>query len=151
MSRSLATDNSPRLIVLGKPEHGDDAAALLALDRLPGPYLCPGRPGAELSELLDRPTVLVEVVCTGSPPGTIIELPLCALGASSLPSDRPPSASAADALRAARSSGYTPPEGFFVGIEGERFALGTPPSRALDEATGALVAAVWRAWRELSA
>ncbi len=137
-----------RVVVLGSPHGGDDAAALLAAEGLPLDVEAAGRPGAGLLDLLegDTPTVLVDVV-RASPAGRVIVcdldgLPDAVCGSSPLSSH---GFGPAEALRLGRALGRTLPPGIFVGITGERFGVGEAPSPAVTQALHALRAAILEA------
>jgi hydrogenase maturation protease len=143
---------SVRIVALGSPHAGDDAAALLAAEGLAGAVLA-GRPGAGLLDLLegDAPTVLVDVV--RGPAGRLVTCPLVELPeavhvASPLSSH---GFGAGEALRLARVLGRALPPGTFVGIGGERFGVGEAPSPAVTAALGALRDAIVAAANELEA
>ncbi|MCA9613921.1 MAG: hydrogenase maturation protease [Sandaracinus sp.] len=116
----------PRVIALGHRFAGDDGAALEVAERLRArghDVVSAGRPGAGLLELLDAPTVLLDVVRRGASPGVVIELPLETLADASVAErsvsshDLGPSA----ALRLGAALGRPTPRGTFVGLGGERF------------------------------
>ena len=119
-----------RVIALGSPVAGDDAAALrvldsltLDVDRIPA-----GRPGPGLLDLLspDEPTVLIDVIRAGLDPGSIVTLPLEELIDATI-SDKQVSSHGfgpSEALRLGKALGRSFPPGQFVGIEGECFETG---------------------------
>lgn len=160
-----------RVIALGSPHGGDDEAALriaaALLDEGPGPgdptpgdgrdrrgvadvrdvcdVIIAGRPGPGLVDLLDdpRPAVLIDVVRSGAPPGTVHELALAGLADAAL-GGGPLSSHGfgpAEALRLAAALGRPPPRGAFVGVEGATFGVGAPLSPAVAAAMEAFLAA----------
>ena len=142
-----------RLVALGHPMRGDDGAALQAAALVGSgmEVLLAGRPGAGLLDLLDRPTVLCDVVCSGRPPGSIVRLPLASLAGAALRQVRASShgLGPADALALGVALGRSLPPGEFVGIEGEDFAAGAQLSPAVAAALPALVEALHEAMRSL--
>lgn len=137
-----------RVLALGHAFRGDDGAALAVAARLP-PGLADvrpvGRPGAGLLDLLDAdvPTVLLDVVRTGRPAGTLVKLPLEALPDAAVRQQRASSHGfgPGDALALGRALGRPLPRGWFVGVEGERFDAGTERSPAVEAALDAWVEA----------
>ncbi len=154
------------LLVLGNPDRGDDGAALLAAKRLeeeaqqaaevaaegmgtvspaapPPRVLAAGRPGAGLLDLLpeDGPCLLMDVVCSGAPPGTVHCIPLRDLHPALLPDLRTSSHGfgPGEALSLGRALGRRIPEGYFLGIEGASFGPGEPPSAAIEQNLANLV------------
>ena len=144
-----------RIIALGNPDAGDDAAAIEAARRLETDYrvVIAGRPGAGLLDLLDGagPTVLVDVTRTSQPSGQIIELPLATLADAAIAEPQLSSHGfgPSEALRLGQALGRAVPPGRFVGIEGERFEVGQPLSPAVSAALDDLVAAIRAAAAEL--
>jgi hydrogenase maturation protease len=136
-----------RVVVLGAPHTGDDAAALVAADGLPPDLevVRAGRPGAGLLDLLDddAPTVLVDVV-RGEPPGRVVRCPLADLP--DVVRTMAPVSShgfgAGDALRLGRVLGLALPPGAFVGILGTRFEVGAELSPSVAAAIDAFRAAI---------
>lgn len=143
----------PRLIALGHPHRGDDGAALKAAAQVQGEVLLAGRPGAGLLELLDRPVILCDVVCSGRPPGSIVRMPLSSVAGASLREARSSShgLGPADALALALALGRELPEGDFVGIEGQDFTAGAGLSAEVEAALPAFVAALQDALERLHA
>ncbi len=142
-----------RVIALGNEAAGDDGAALAAA-RIAAAggdveVTCAGRPGVDLLDLLDgaAPVVLVDVVRTGAPPGTLVEMPLDAAVDRAVASA--PSSShgfgPAEALALGRSLGRALPRGVLLGIEGERFEVGAALSAGVEAAIPGLAAAIRRA------
>ena len=121
------------VIACGEHERGDDGAALDAAARL-DPAIAEGMhvrlvrqlSPEDLVDALDTgPVVLLDAV-RGLPPGTIVELPLDDLR------DRPPDWSAtthvlpiASVVRLAAALGAPLEHGWFLGVGGSRFELGT--------------------------
>lgn len=141
-----------RVIVLGNEAAGDDGAALNAarIAEADGPIeaVMAGRPGVDLLDLLDttEPVVLVDVVRTGAPPGTLVELPLEEIVGRAVAS-APTSSHGfgpAEVLTLGRSLGRVLPRGVFLGIEGARFEAGAPFSAGVEGAIPALAAAIRR-------
>ncbi len=127
-----------RVIALGSPHGGDDEVALgfageLALADVE--LVLAGRPGAGLVELLDTelPVVLLDVIRSGAPAGTIVQLSLAELRERALAIEQVSSHGfgPAEALRLAAALGRPTPRGRFLGIEGANFELGAPLSPAV--------------------
>ena len=131
-------DGLIRVVVLGNRDRGDDAAALLAADDLRGEarVILAGRPGLALIDLLppEERCILLDVTVSGSPPGTIHDLPLQDLAPDLLPDLRVSSHGygPGEALALARALGRRLPVGSFLGIEGEAFELGADLSPAVE-------------------
>jgi len=152
-----ADDLRVRVIALGSPHGGDDEAALRFAAKLAKEcaqradgapafeVISAGRPGPGLVDLLDvaRPVVLLDVVRSGAPPGTLHELPLAALVDAALAHGQVSSHGfgPAEALRLAAALGRQLPCGAFVGIEGEAFELGAPLSPPVAASMGRFAAA----------
>lgn len=125
-----------RVIALGSPHGGDDEVALTLAQTLAADddieLVLAGRPGAGLLDLLDtpRPVLLLDVVRSGAPAGTIFDMPLTDLCERALASEQVSSHGfgPAEALRLAAALGRELPRGRFVGIEGAQFELGAEPS-----------------------
>ncbi|GAB5545613.1 MAG: hypothetical protein SangKO_053730 [Sandaracinaceae bacterium] len=138
-----------RVIGLGSEMARDDGAALEAARRLSSDVdvevLLAGRPGAGLLDLFDarRPTVLLDVVRTGAPPGAIVELPLADLTHATI--DGKPLSShglgVAQSLRLAEALGRELPIGIFLGIGGARFDPGDALTPEVEARVDDLVAA----------
>jgi hydrogenase maturation protease len=146
-----------RVIALGSAMNSDDAAALVAGDRLRDRGLeivAAGRPGAGLLELLEpsRPTLILDVVRRGAAPGAVVELPLAELAGAAVAGDGVSShgLGPADALRLARALGRPLPPGVFLGIGGARFAPGSELSPEVAAGIEALVGAALRAVERLA-
>jgi hydrogenase maturation protease len=127
-----------RVIALGSPFRGDDEVALTMARTLEGPnveVLLAGRPGPGLIDLLDTklPVVLLDVVCSDAPVGTILELSLHELRDRALATEQVSSHGfgPSEALRLAAALGRGLPRGRFIGIEGRAFELGAAPSAAV--------------------
>jgi len=156
------------ILALGNPDRGDDGAALLASKRLeeevqkaavaaaegtgtvrpaapPPRVVAAGRPGAGLLDLLpeDGPCLLMDVVCSGSPPGTLHRIPLREINPAVLPDLRTSSHGfgPGEALALGRALGRRIPEGYFLGIEGASFGPGESPSAAVERNLADLVQA----------
>ena len=129
-----------RIVALGNQDRGDDGAALLVAERFwdVASVVLAGRPGAGLLELLppDQGCILLDVTSSGSPPGTLHQLCLGSLNPSSFPDARISSHGfgPGEALALARSIGRRLPQGYFIGIEGEVYEIGTGLSSAVEEA-----------------
>lgn len=146
-----------RVIALGSPHGGDDEAALRFAAKLAEEcarradgadayeVIIAGRPGPGLVDLLDvtRPVVLLDVVRSGAPPGTVHELPLAALVDAALALGQVSSHGfgPAEALRLAAALGRELPRGAFVGVEGTAFELGAPLSPPVTASMGRFAAA----------
>lgn len=146
------------VIALGSPMGSDDAAALLAAERLRARGLDvfdAGRPGPGLLDLLDpaRPVLVLDVVRRGVAPGEIVTLPLEALASAALPGDGVSShgVGLGDALRLARALGRALPRGVFLGLGGASFGPGDALSPAVEAALDVYVDAAEAAARELGA
>lgn len=135
-----------RVVALGHRFAADDAAALQVGERLAAEgaeVVLAGRPGVGLLDLLDRPTVLLDVVRRGTRPGELVELPLRMLADASL---RESSVSSHDlglaaTLELGAALGRPLPPGVFLGVGGARFepsnTLSPEVERALDAFTRA--------------
>ena len=137
-----------RIVALGNPDRGDDAAALEVASRFrdQASVILAGRPGAGLLDLLppEDTCLLLDVTWSGSPPGTLHRIPLADLAAAPLPDTRISSHGfgPGEALELARSLGRPLPNGLFLGIEGESYDLGMGISSAVRGALPRLEAAV---------
>ncbi len=130
---------SVRILACGAIDRGDDAAALLAVRRLPAAArraACVEEIGQLSAEhLLGSPgsrTVVVDCV-RGVPAGSILELPLAELPAleASLPVTSTHALSVGGAVGLAAALGGIGPQDWFLGIGGESFAVGGSPSAAV--------------------
>jgi hydrogenase maturation protease len=137
-----------RIVALGNPDRGDDGAALAVADRFrdEADVVLAGRPGAGLLDLLpsEERCILMDVVASGSPPGTLHRIPLDQLTRGVLP-DSPMSSHGfgpGEALSLARALGRPLPGGLFLGIEGEAYGLGEGLSPAVRESLPRLEEAV---------
>jgi len=128
-----------KVIVLGNPDRGDDGAAMVVGARIQDrvQVVLAGRPGPSLLDLLpeDEVCILMDVTCSGAPPGTIRKVPLSQLTPELLPDLRLSSHGfgAGETLALARALGRSLPTGYFLGIEGERYELGGGFSPAVEE------------------
>lgn len=137
-----------RLIVLGNPAAGDDAAALGAAEfvREPAELVEAGRPGARLLDLLSEavPTVLADVTHGLGEAGRITSLKhdelLRRIDARAQVSSH--GFGPAEALRLARALGRGLPPMMFVGVEGQCFDPGFSLTPAVDRALPAFAAAI---------
>lgn len=140
-----------RILALGNEAAGDDGAAIEAARRLEDrcEVTIAGRPGSRLLDLLDspRPTVLVDVIRSGNPPGHIMSLPLSSIAEASVASEQMSSHGfgPSEVLRLGHVLGRPLPPGYFVGIEGVAFGVGQPQSPELDVAMDDFVDAIWSA------
>ncbi len=136
-----------RILACGAIDRGDDGAALLAVRRLPAATRRSasieeiGQLGAE--HLLDpagRRTVVVDCV-RGIPAGSILELPLAELPAleAALPVTSSHALSPGGAVGLAAALGAIGAQDRFLGIGGESFVAGDPPSAAVADHLGELV------------
>lgn len=142
----------PRVIALGNAGRGDDGAALVVAARIPperAEVLLAGRPGPGLLDLFDPavPTVLLDVVSAGLPPGTLVRLDLGAVPDAAVAGGRASThgLGPAHALRLGRALGRELPRGWFVGVEGATFAPGAPLSPQVQAALDAFYAATMAA------
>lgn len=116
-----------RVVALGNQDRGDDGAALLVANRLhrEAKVILAGRPGPGLLDLLpmEEVCVLLDVTCSGAPAGTFHRIKLKDLQPALLPDLRVSSHGfgPGEALALARTLGRPLPEGYFLGVEGERF------------------------------
>lgn len=129
-----------KVIALGSAMRSDDAIMLALAERMFADdprveLILAGRPGPGLVDLLDtdEPVLLLDVVVSARPPGTIhrftlAELPDHARALTQLSSH---GFGPAEALELARALGRSMPRGEFIGIEGARFDLGREPSPEL--------------------
>ncbi|MCA9652708.1 MAG: hydrogenase maturation protease [Myxococcales bacterium] len=149
-----------QVIALGSRTACDDEVALLAAERLAGPLgprarvMLAGRPGPGLVDLLEpeRPTVVMDVIMAGLPPGRVVRIPLHELTDATL-AGRPLSSHGfgpAEALRLARSLGRSLPPGTFVGIEGHHLTPGQGIDPRVEQGIDAMVDAVLAAVAELA-
>jgi hydrogenase maturation protease len=134
-----------RVLALGSPHGGDDEVALNLARALADDHIelvLAGRPGAGLVDLLDTalPVLLLDVVRSGAPAGTIVELSLTELRDRALAIDQLSSHGfgPAEAMRLADALGRELPRGRFLGIEGGSFELGAEPSPGVRERLGEL-------------
>ena len=129
-----------RVVALGNPHRGDDGAALHVASRLreEASVVTPGRPGPALLDhfVPGELHVLMDVVVSGAPPGTIHDIDLDDLGSRLKPGTGPSSHGfgPAEALALADALGRPLPKGVFLGIEGESFIEGAPLSPAVQAA-----------------
>ncbi len=135
-----------RIVALGHRFAADDAAALRVGERLAAEgaeVVLAGRPGVGLLDLLDRPTVLLDVVRRGARPGELLEIPLSALANASLCewSVSSHDLGVATTLELGAALGRRLPPGTFLGVGGARFdpsdTLSPEVERALDAFTRA--------------
>ena len=146
---------APILVVgIGRPDHGDDAAGLLAAERLrslapPGAAVASHR--GETTALIDlwpghAAVVLLDATDLGAPVGTLsrfdgADAPIATRHLSSPPGER-----SATVFELARALGRLPKRLIVLGIEGLRFDPQTPPSpellSALDDVVALLSAEV---------
>ncbi len=139
---------APIIVALGNPDRGDDGAVLRVAARFQGeaPVVLAGRPGASLLDLLspERDTILLDVVRSGSTPGTLHRIPLSELDPDLLPDLRVSSHGfgPGEAIALARALGRPLPGGVFLGIEGEHFEPGRDLSPAVRQALPRLEEAV---------
>ena len=137
----MGGEHGVRIVALGNQDRGDDGAALLVAARFEteASVVLAGRPGPGLLELLppDRACLLLDVTSSGAPPGTLHQFPLEGLKAGLLPDARISSHGfgPGETLALARTLGHQLPQGYFIGIEGGSFGLGTSLS---PEVAGAL-------------
>jgi hydrogenase maturation protease len=140
-----------RVIALGGAMRGDDALMLDLAERMfagdPAVELIlAGRPGPGLIDLLDtrEPVLLLDVVVSGRPPGTLHRFSLAELAehARALGQLSSHGFGPAEAIELARALGRELPPGEFIGIEGERFELGCELSPAVAARVGELEALI---------
>lgn len=139
-----------RVIVCGEPARGDDAAAFLAIERLPAD----ARALAEIElagqldvqQLLDVPADVACVIvdaAVGVPAGTVVVLPLEGVATGGGPSPHSSHSLPPDQVLAlAATLRGRLPEGSFVGLGGRSFGLGDPPSTEVEEALAAFAEAL---------
>ena len=145
-----------RIVALGNPDRGDDGAAMLVASRFQGrvPVVLAGRPGAGLLDLM-APSgwcLLLDVTCSGSPAGTLHEIPLEELTPGTLPDARVSSHGfgPGEALALGRALGRKLPRGLFLGIEGVNFRQGGEMSQEVLNNLAGMEAMVARAISTLS-
>jgi hydrogenase maturation protease len=135
-----APSRAVRIVALGNRDRGDDGAALLIAERFTSEaqVVLAGRPGPALMELLppEKACILLDVTVSGTPPGTIHELPLDRVSPDLLPDSRISSHGfgPGEALALARALGRPLPRGYFLGIEGKSFEPGVGLSTAVRNA-----------------
>ncbi|MFH1766194.1 MAG: hydrogenase maturation protease [Gemmatimonadota bacterium] len=136
----MANGGRVRIVALGNQDRGDDGAALLvaARFRAEASVVLAGRPGSGLLELLppDQDCILLDVTSSGAPAGTLHQILLDELSPASLPDSRVSSHGfgPGEALALARTLGRQLPKGYFIGIEGGCYELGTGLSPAVEGA-----------------
>jgi hydrogenase maturation protease len=135
-----------RVVALGHAFARDDGAALRVAARLRDEgveVVLAGRPGPGLLELLDAPTVLLDVIRHGAAPGELVTLPLASLAEASVAEDTLSShgLGPAAALKLGAALGRPVPRGLFVGIGGHHFAPGDTLSDEVDAALDAFTTA----------
>lgn len=139
-----------RILAFGNRNRGDDGAAICVAEGLGSDevLILEGRPGTELLDFFpsETPCILLDVVVSGSPPGTIHEIPLGSFSPDLLPDLRVSSHGfgPGEALALLRALGRPLPPGFFLGIEGGSFQAGQGFSKAVEEALPSLEARVRR-------
>lgn len=140
-----------RILALGNEAAGDDGAAIDAARQLESKcdVTIAGRPGSRLLDLLSssRPTVLIDVVRSGQPPGTILRLPLSKIADASAHEAQMSSHGfgPSEVLRLGKALGRPLPIGQFVGIEGADFGIGQPMSPGIAAAMDEFVDEIWSA------
>ena len=121
-------------------DRGDDGAALLVAGRFRDvvSVIMAGRPGAGLLELLppDQGCILLDVTSSGAPAGTLHRFALDELNPATLPDAHVSSHGfgPSEALDLGRTLGRPLPQGYFIGIEGGCYDLGSGLSPAVEEA-----------------
>ena len=146
-----------RVLGLGNPLLGDEGVGLRALEALASAADLPpsvelvdgGTAGLSLVPLLlsaDRVLVL-DALCAGRPPGTVLRLDGAELGRVAFGKISPHEVGLDDVLAASRLSGG-PREVVVLGIEPESLDLGVGLSAPVENAVGALVSAALRQLRE---
>ena len=152
----MAREQNARIVALGNRDRGDDGAALLVADRLrtEASVVLAGRPGPGLLDLLlpDQDCILLDVTLSGAPPGTLHQFLLRTLNPGSLPDARVSSHGfgPGEALALAGALGRRLPHGYFIGIEGECYDLGTGLSPAVEEALPRFEEMVREALRQMN-
>jgi hydrogenase maturation protease len=137
-----------RIVALGNADRGDDGAALVVARRFRDviTVFLAGRPGPDLLDLLpaEEECILMDVVSSGSAPGTLHRFPLGELTPGRLPDLRVSSHGfgPGEALSLGRALGRPTPQGLFLGIEGESYGVGEGLSPAVEEALPRLENAV---------
>lgn len=147
----------PRVVGVGNPDRADDGAGRAVARRLrqrSGGRIAAVECGGETAALLDawqgaEAVIVVDVVRSGSPPGTILRVDL---GAGPLPAARFAGGThglgLAEAVELARALGTLPASLVLYGIEGACF---TPGAGLSPEVEGAVERAVDRVMAELLA
>jgi hydrogenase maturation protease len=136
----VTEERGVRIVALGNQDRGDDGAALLVAERFSdaASVIMAGRPGSGLIDLLSpcQSCILLDVTSSGAPAGTIHQIPLDDLNPATLPDARVSSHGfgPGEALALARTLGRQLPNGYFIGIEGECYDLGTGLSPAVEGA-----------------
>lgn len=144
-------------MALGNEDAGDDAAALLASRSLEADadVIRAGRPGPGLLDLLKpgRPVVLLDVIRSGAPAGTLHRISLEEL-AERVRARVPASSHGfgpAETLALGRELGRALPRGTLLGVEGTAFGPGEEPGPAVRAAIPELAAAARAEVRRLAA
>ena len=146
-----------QVVALGNIAAADDGAAMLAAQQLQSEcaVVLAGRPGVHLLDMLDtsQPTVLVDVIRSGKPPGHIVTVPLASLTDIAVAGAHTSSHGfgIAETLRLGKSLGRTLPQGYFVGVEGHHFDAGQPVSKPVQDAVETLVERIRDAIQQLRA
>ena len=139
----------PVIVAVGAHLRGDDAAGLVVAEQLrrAGTSLPVHEVTGDLTELLDiwdgvAEVWLVDALCSGCHPGTVVEIDLLAPDAPSLEAAGLRSSHAlgvAEVLALGRQLGRLPGRLVAIGIEGADFGLGrslsAPVARAADKVT----------------
>jgi hydrogenase maturation protease len=128
------------IIGLGNPGHGDDAAGLLAVERLrplAPPWAAVAAHQGEMTALIDlwpghSAVVLIDATDLGAPAGTLSRFE----GVSGPIATRhlaapPPDQRSATVFELAQALGRLPKQLIVLGVEGARFSPGSPPSPEL--------------------
>ncbi len=125
-----------RIVGVGNPDRGDDAAGPLAARRCRGADLVEiGGDGTALLEVFPGATlvVVIDAMRSGAEPGTVARFDAAAgpIPAAAFGGPSTHAIGVAGAVELARSLGLLPPRLVVIGVEGRDFAPGTAPSAAV--------------------
>ena len=126
-----------RIVGVGNPDRGDDAAGRLAARRCRGAEVVElGSDGTALLDVLPGASlvVVIDAMRSGAEPGTVARFDAAAgpIPAKAFGGPSTHAIGVAGAVELARSLGMLPPRLVVIGIEEREFAPGTAPSAAVE-------------------